>query len=189
MAQPQPSQRQPLPEETNQYATLTHNFSIFLLVACPTLALLPPRKLDFYTIGLIGSAGLSANYLLKERTGKGVWQYVSRSRTAAESSTNLPTERAREFQRRLREERAAREAHDRALGVGNLEETEKHKGILERVWMGDEKEGWKERRMMEEREAFEEGKSLWDIMIDQIWEVWNWKGPNKASRESVDGDE
>ncbi|KAK4979536.1 hypothetical protein LTR66_010462, partial [Elasticomyces elasticus] len=111
------------------------------------------------------------------------------SRTAAESSTNLPTERAREFQRRLREERAAREAHDRALGVGNLEETEKHKGILERVWMGDEKEGWKERRMMEEREAFEEGKSLWDIMIDQIWEVWNWKGPNKASRESVDGDE
>lgn len=35
---------------------------------------------------------------------------------------------------------------------------------------------WKENRLREEREALEEGKGYGDIIMEQIWEVWNWGG-------------
>lgn len=77
----------------------------------------------------------------------------------------MPTEKAQEMQRLLREER---EKGRRALGV------EEDKGVLGRLWMGDEKAGWKERRLEEERKALEEGKSYTDMIVEQIWDVWNW---------------
>ena len=53
------------------------------LVACPALALLPPRKVDFYTVGLITATGYSANFLIRERTGRSIWQTLSPQRSRA----------------------------------------------------------------------------------------------------------
>ena len=64
--------------------------------------------------------------------------------------------------------------------------------MARKLWMGEEGEGWKEKRMREEKEAMEEGKGYGDIILDQIWEVWNWgkteedeedEGANKEVKE------
>lgn len=90
----------------------------------------------------------------------------------------MPTEKAREMQRLIREER---EKGLRGLdrngngGVLSGEGEGKNEGsVLSRIWMGDEKEGWKERRLEEERKALEEGKGYMDMIFEQIWDVWNW---------------
>lgn len=85
----------------------------------------------------------------------------------------MPTERAREMQRVLREEREkSRRATERTEGGRQGKGVV---GMLEKLWMGDEKEGWKERRLEEEKKALEEGKSYTDMILEQIWDVWNWE--------------
>ena len=59
-------------------------------------------------------------------------------------------------------------------------------GMLQKMWMGEEKEGWKERRIEEEKKALEEGKTYTDMIYEQIWDVWNWdkKGKDGKDREN-----
>jgi hypothetical protein len=135
-----------------QYQSLTRNVSIGLLVACPTLALLPPRRLNFYTFALIGLWAGSANHLIKDRTGRSILD-----RLGNVGGDGLPTEKAREIQRKLREQKL----------VAN-----KEKSMLEKVWMGDEGEDWKEKRLKKEREALKNGEGYGSLIMDQISEVW-----------------
>ncbi|OCK91901.1 uncharacterized protein K441DRAFT_453693, partial [Cenococcum geophilum 1.58] len=161
--------------------TVTRNLSIACLVACPVIAALPPRKLDLYTFALGGVWVVSANHVTRSYTGHGIWQHV----VPLGDNSSLPTERAREVQRVLRERqerekgregerRGAREIREEALRELGRGEKARERGLLERAWMGDEKEGWKERRLQEEREALEEGRGYGSLIMEQIWEVWNW---------------
>lgn len=88
---------------------------------------------------------------------------------------DLPTDRAREVQAQLR---AAREEERRKLGKGSEED----QGVLKKIWMGGETEGWRERRLEEEKQALEEGKSYTDMIYEQIWSVWNWDKKGKGGR-------
>lgn len=88
---------------------------------------------------------------------------------------DLPAGKAEEVRERLRRERAVREGEDNRDG-------EKEKGLVGRLWMGTEDEGWKKRRLREEREALEEGRGYGGLIMDQIWEVWNW-GKGKGKEE------
>lgn len=64
----------------------------------------------------------------------------------------------------------------------------KEKGLVGRLWMGGEEEGWKERRDREEREALEEGRGYGGLILDQIWEVWNWgEGKGKGEGREAGG--
>ncbi len=113
------------------------------------------------------------------------------------SASELPP-KAQEMQIRLREEKARREA----ARLGGIEDTkrkgeelarrieqertrvenEKEKsdrGVLEKVWMGNEGNDWKQKRDQKEKEALEEGRGYGGLIMDQIWEVWNW-GRDKA---------
>lgn len=45
--------------------------------------------------------------------------------------------------------------------------------------MGQEEEGWMEKRLREEQKALEEGKGYSGLIMDQIWEVWNWGKPKE----------
>ena len=47
-------------------------------------------------------------------------------------------------------------------------------GVVSRVWLGGEEEGWMEKRLRKEKEALEEGKGYGDLIYEHIWEVWNW---------------
>lgn len=64
------------------------------------------------------------------------------------------------------------------------DEENKKRGLLTRVWMGDESEDWKQRRIEEDRKAIESGKGYGDIIMDQIWEVWN-QGTGKGKKEET----
>lgn len=162
-----PTQQPPIPpeqrlalEQQARYNRIVRNLAIGGVVACPLIMLLPPRKVDLYTFTLGVGFYLSADHLFTINTGRGLVQQF-----AAPKVMDLPTERAKEMQRIIREER------DKGRqGLQGQEE----RGIFERLWMGDEKEDWKARRLEEERKALEEGKGYTDMILEQIWDVWNW---------------
>ncbi|KAI9816912.1 MAG: hypothetical protein M1827_001557 [Pycnora praestabilis] len=185
MSAPQPPTPATTPETADQYATFKHNASLGLIFACPLLILLPPRKLDFYTFTLTTTFLLSANQQVAERSGRGILSHMSFAR-------DLPSEKARDVQERLKRERLLR---PQPSGQGMIRQREgdeeglrdprdmtgEAKGVGERLWMGGEKEGWRERRKMEEREAVQEGgKGYQGLILDQIWDVWNWGKDNKG---------
>lgn len=103
--------------------------------------------------------------------------------------TDLP-EGAKDVQSRLREElrRKGMDVQGKKLGGGEKGriggekgivgedkegEEEKELGILQRLWIGGEGRDWKKKRDQREKEALEEGKGYGDLIMDQIWEVWN----------------
>ncbi|KAI8943192.1 hypothetical protein NX059_001221 [Plenodomus lindquistii] len=155
-------------EQAAKYDRLTRNLAIGGVILCPIIILLPPRKLDLYTFSLGVGFYLSADHLSTLRTGRGLVQNLSWN--PLDVTDAMPTERAREVQRALKEQREkSRQSLERKEGEGKSAT-----GMLEKLWMGDEKEGWRERRLEEERKALEEGKSYTDMILEQIWDVWNW---------------
>lgn len=171
MAQPTPTILTPeqrlAQENAQRYTRILRNVAIGGVVICPIIMLLPPRKLDLYTFSLGLGFYLSADHLCESYYGRGLVTQLSPFRAAAD----LPTERAREVQRQLRE---ARDEERRKLGKGKEDE-----GVLKKIWMGGESEGWKERRLEEEKKAIEEGKTFSDMIFEQIWDVWNWDKKGK----------
>ncbi|RLM00579.1 hypothetical protein CFD26_108633 [Aspergillus turcosus] len=161
------------------YLRFKHYAALTFLIASPVLIALPPRKLDHLTVLLAGAFCVSANHLTRERTGRSIVERIEARIASAPSAiiSDLPTQRAQEVQAKLR---AARDAQIRQGGLVG-EELEKlkarqaqEKGVAERIWMGGETEGWKERRLREEQKALEEGKGYWDLIQEHIWDVWTW---------------
>ncbi|KAF2278665.1 uncharacterized protein EI97DRAFT_352503, partial [Westerdykella ornata] len=175
-----PEQRLAL-EKQQSFERLGRAGAIAGVILCPTIALLPPRKLDLYTFSLGIGTYLSADYLLTSYTGRGIvhritpkWMYGSSSPSPGFLS-NLPTEKAVEMQQRLEKERRLKEAQE-AIREGREfpAEQKKPRGVLQRFWMGDEEEGWQERRLEAESKALAEGKGISELILDQVWDVWNW---------------
>ncbi|OCK78893.1 hypothetical protein K432DRAFT_281547, partial [Lepidopterella palustris CBS 459.81] len=153
-------------KQREQYDSVTRTVSIACLIACPVIAVLPPRKFDFYTVSLGGIWLFSANHVTKQYSGRSIWQNMKQY---ADFSPGLPTERARDMQKIMEASRVGKKARDM-----REEQEEREKGVLEKVWMGEEKEGWKERRLRKEQEALEEGRGYGSLIMEQIWDVWNW---------------
>ena len=177
-----PDQRLAL-EQKARYDKFTRNVAIGGVIICPIIAFMPPRKLDLYTFALGIGTYLSADHLSTSYTGRGLVDRIAFPRF--DPVLELPTEKAKETQRKIREKEEL-ERRRQALREGreSLGEKEENKSIFHRLWMGDEKEGWKERRMVEERRALEEGKTYTSIIMDQIWEVWNWDKKKDGEEES-----
>ncbi|KAH9995199.1 hypothetical protein F4779DRAFT_607696 [Xylariaceae sp. FL0662B] len=144
--------------------------------------LLPPRKFDLRFVILGGVALWGGNRLASDYLGVSGWQQRLDARMKALTGTELP-EKARETQLRLRAERAARLEDDRlrsrqqtnAEAEAGTEAEEGDRGILEKIWMGDQGDDWKEKRERREKEALAEGGGgYWGLITDQISEVWNW---------------
>lgn len=164
------------------YIRFKNYAAIGFVVASPVLIALPPRKLDNLTVLLTGAFLISANHLTREYTGRSIVERIddriSRSKSPMAAITDpLPSERAHEIQAQLR---AARDAQLKSNNLVSDEierlkrQQQQEKGAVERIWMGDEKPGWKERRLEEERKALEEGKGYGDLIMEHIWDVWNW---------------
>lgn len=60
-------------QQQQRYYDLRYKISAALLVACPALALLPPRKIDFYTFGL-GSAWFYCLTEVSSAHGRDMWR-------------------------------------------------------------------------------------------------------------------
>jgi hypothetical protein len=170
------------------YLRFKHYAALTFLIASPVLIALPPRKLDHLTVLLAGAFCVSANHLTRERTGRSIVDRIeARIAKAPSLVSDLPSQRAQEVQAKLR---AAREAQIREGGLVG-EELERlkarqaqEKGVAERIWMGGETEGWKERRLREEQKALEEGKGYGDLIKEHIWDVWTWGQKDGNKEES-----
>ncbi|PYI02798.1 hypothetical protein BO78DRAFT_351023 [Aspergillus sclerotiicarbonarius CBS 121057] len=158
------------------------------LIASPILIALPPRKLDNLTVLLTGAFCISANHLTRERTGRSIVDRIEAqiSRNPLSAISELPSQRALEIQAKLR---AAREAQIQTAVGEELEKLKarqaQEKPALEKIWMGGETEGWKERRLREEQKALDEGKGYGDLIKEHIWDVWTW---GQKEKEEVEKD-
>ncbi|KAF2865509.1 hypothetical protein BDV95DRAFT_586545 [Massariosphaeria phaeospora] len=156
-------------EQKERYDKITRNLAIGGVVLCPLIVLMPPRKLDLYTLSLGFGFYWSADHLSATYTGRSIIETVG-SKLLRSPVSSMPTERAREAQQLLKEKDDI-EKGKLALREGGKKKEERD--ILRRIWMGDETEGWKERRMEEERRAHEEGRSYASIIMEQISEAFN----------------
>jgi hypothetical protein len=188
---PQPPSSTPVLDATAQ-AKLIHNVALGALIVCPIVILLPPRKLDIYTLALVGGTFFGANQLTYESTGTSI---VSRQKRWMESMSpgqELPP-KALEMQARLKAEKEYRLRQSEGLLVKGKEEREgkvlqelarrkeedrvqegRERGLVEKIWMGSEGDDWKAKRAQTEKEALAEGRGYGGLIMDQIWEVWNW---------------
>jgi hypothetical protein len=172
---------------TADYIRFKHYAAWTLIVASPILIALPPRKLDLYTVALSGSFLVSVNHLVREQTGRGITQTIGeRFQHKPSMLQELPSERARELQAKLK---AAKEAQIRDGELEKLrsQDQQRRRGLAENLWMGNETADWKERRLREEQKAIAEGKGYGDLIMEHIWEVVNWgKKPNSGPENSKD---
>lgn len=169
---------------------LLHNLAVAGLVVCPAIILLPPRKLDLYTMALLTGTLVSANHLTTHYSGRDFATRWGERFNSVANTGELPP-KAAEMQERLRQERQARDRKFERQALGKSEGTttssiveqveskmreEKERSFLKKVWYGEEGEDWKQKRKERERKALAEGKGYSDLIVDQIWEVWNWAG-------------
>jgi hypothetical protein len=156
-------------QRATQLATFKRNSALAFFVLGPTLALLPPRKLDFYTFSLAGVWLVSANHLTYTYTGRSAWQRIAYSSppTSATPGKQEAQTRYEEVQRQLR-----------AQGIKGADKVKdenadgKERGALEKVWMGGEKEDWREKRAREEREALERGEGYASLIAKHFREAF-----------------
>lgn len=170
--------------------------------------------MDVYTFALMTTTFIGGNHLAYEYTGVSMMTRIQ-SRVSSFSGTELP-EKAKETQRKIREaqEKKRMEESGKFLGKtfkiqdeganreGVLEALEKRsagqpttekvetagkEGVLEKIWLGGEGKDWKEKRDQKEKEALEAGKGYGDLIMEQIWEVWN--GGKKKLEEVKEVDE
>ncbi|KAI9733320.1 MAG: hypothetical protein M1834_003404 [Cirrosporium novae-zelandiae] len=164
MSNPQPPSRHQTQTEVDQFQRFQHYLAYGFIVVSPLIVLTPPRKLNLYTFSLGAAFVASLNHIIYEKSGRSIMQRLSG--LAPES---LPSDRARLVHERLRREKELR---------GQVED----KSLLEKVWLGEEKEGWRERRLQEEKEALEQGKGYSGLIMDHIREAWNWGQKKEESR-------
>ncbi|KAK5118877.1 hypothetical protein LTR62_000087 [Meristemomyces frigidus] len=171
MSHPQPPQRQPTPPEIEKYTRTLHNVALGALIACPILALLPPRKLDFFTWGLIGTTGYSANYLTRERSGRSIWQYVSG--VQPHHMQTIPAHEQATLHRDLQQSKQElQRPRPEVVSVSDQLQTTQ-----------SQREVWKAQREREIQDDLDVGKGFGDMIADQIWEVWNWGKKSEEEEE------
>ena len=191
----------PLQKATNT-AILKRNLAIGLLITCPILIALPPRKLDVYTFCLAGTTFISLNHLQKHTTGRsflnrlGINDEGSISERVREGAKGgpLPTERARQYQAMLREKRDAEREGRVWIPPKSLEEVKsegsekREKGVVSSLLMGNAPDDWRERRDRKEREALERGEGIGTLIQDYFQEAMGYKKEDENEDEEMDGE-
>ncbi|OAA66076.1 hypothetical protein ISF_03914 [Cordyceps fumosorosea ARSEF 2679] len=173
-AQPEPPQRPPV------HNPLIDNVALVFAVGTPLIMLMPPRKMDLRFFALAATFSLSTNHLCKSYTGESIYSRFN-NRVSSAFDNGLP-ESAQRTQRLLKEHKEREAA---AKGLPPPGQDKVGSNILKDIWMGGEKEDWKEKRAEEHQRSFEEGKGMSDIIMEQIADVFsgNW-GSTKKNHES-----
>ena len=196
---PHSPQAQPQPQTVSQteipfYGTppVLHYGAIGASVLGPIALLIPSgrKNLTSQLQNMLLATGSfwGFNQLAYDYSGKSIVQRSNErwSKVFSSFDQGLPTEKARQVKAQLEAQKAQRRqdeaARVEAERLRRENEENKKRGLLTRVWMGDEGDDWKQRRIEEDRKALESGKGYGDIIMDQIWEVWN-QGTGKGKKD------
>lgn len=190
-SQPSTTQR-PLIEHPSSRQSLIRNISLAAVIICPILIALPPRKIDIYTVGLVGGTFFATNTLAQEYSGRSITGRMQ-DRMRAMADPALPP-KAMEMQRRMRDEKAEldRERERRGFttpvkeGVREELEKERERGFVKRIWYGNEGEDWKEKRDQREKEALENGDGYGGLIMGQIKEVFDFEKKKIEEVKKID---
>ncbi|KAM3513178.1 hypothetical protein MY11210_003203 [Beauveria gryllotalpidicola] len=168
-AQPETPQRPP-------QNPLIDKVALVFAVGTPLIMLMPPRRIDLRFFALATTFSLSTNHLCKSYTGESIYDRFNK-RVSSAFDSGLP-EGAQRTQRLLKEHREREAA---AKGRPPPGQDGHGSNMLKDIWMGGEKEDWKERRAKEHQRSFEEGKGMSDIIMEQIADVLsgNWGSTKK----------
>ena len=123
-------------------------------------------------MGLLTGTVYSANFLIRERTGRNIWQNLSRRQETAIPERPLisTTEQAN----------LHRELHNASSEMQRVGKDASP--VTDEV--RSQREAWKTQREKEIKDDLDEGKGLSDMIYDQIWDVWNWgKKKNEDDEE------
>ncbi|KAA8568975.1 hypothetical protein EYC84_007946 [Monilinia fructicola] len=187
------------PDPANPRTTpLLHNASLAALIVCPIVMLLPPRKMDVYTFALMTTTFIGGNHLaydlFKYRVIRKAKETQRKIREAQEKKrmeeSGKFSGKMIEFQHQGAKREGVLEALEkRSAGesTANKVEEERKESVLEKIWLGGEGKDWKEKRDQKEKEALEAGKGYGDLIMEQIWEVWN--GGKKKMEDVKEFDE
>jgi hypothetical protein len=205
-SQPQPQSRSQDHLRQAQYNTLITYTSLGALLLCPLLIALPPRKFDFYTVLLISGTAVGGNQVLREYTGRGITDRVPALRrllSDGDVDSRLRNERIGATDERLgrrdfgtvigsgasAEQGPTTAAVARAvqeMKAGERAHGEAPAGVGEEEAPRQRKADWKLQRDAREKEALEDGRGYGGLIVDQIWEVWNW---GRGTSGGEEGDE
>lgn len=183
--------------QLDPYHGIRHNASIAAILVCPLLALVPPRKLDFYTFMLAGSASLAGNNLWRDYSGKGVWERIegrtSRLTRAIDRAEGLPAPIRPDDPAKV--ESADAYARARLAGrslehPGRVGEAIKASSSMTgEVETARDAKTWPAERRAREKAALEDGEGYWGLIKSQVWEVWNWDRRYDQNGDVVTEDE
>ncbi|KAI4233837.1 MAG: hypothetical protein L6R40_006963 [Gallowayella cf. fulva] len=162
-----------------------------LLVACPLLAALPPRKVDLYTFMLgaawvvsaeeltIGSA--SGQYMRQQRQRISEAQAFETRKPQEADKQSIPLAATSDLAREIRNSKDAPQDLKSTI-VARQREEGGVTGLARRLWYGSETSDWKEKRIREEKEALEEGRGYGGLIGDAVREVFG----GSVEREDVE---
>lgn len=196
--QPPPSaQPQPTPPQASQPTTdntaaapktqtppWLHNSAIGVAILGPIALLMPPRRMGLQAMLLSGGTFWATNVLAYDWTGESMTQRFDR-RWQTMFSSGLP-EKAKRTQELMRLERERREAmlpeaERKALQEAREKKEAASRGIVSKLWMGSEKEDWRQERARKEKETLENGEGYGTLIMDQVKEVFS--GSKKTEGE------
>ncbi|KAK3328012.1 hypothetical protein B0T19DRAFT_423445 [Cercophora scortea] len=176
---------------------LLHNAAIAVSILGPIALLLPGRGRGKFSVqNTVLSCGSfwALNQLTYDFTGKSINQRSSERWASVFSFETLPV-KARANQALMEAERERREAELPSEVKARLEEARRvrdevkkgqEKGVIGRLWLGGEDEDWKAKRLEEEKKALESGKGYGEMIMEQIWDVWN-QGSDKKKEKGGEG--
>lgn len=196
MATQQPPSAQPSPSQSSETPTNNtaapktetppwlHNSAIGVAILGPIALLMPPRRVGLQALLLSGGTFWATNVLAYDWTGESMTQRFDR-RWQTVFTNGLP-EKAKRNQELMRLERERREAllpeaERKALQEAREKKEIASRGIVSRLWMGDEKEDWRKERARKEKETLENGEGYGTLIMDQVREVFS--GSKKAEGE------
>ena len=161
MASSSPNTEQDLVQAQRIHTDYTRFLRTSTLAACilaPVLIALPPRKLDLYTFSLTGAFILSVDYQVKERTSLGIMGHASRRFVGT-----------RPLERQVQDDASAVWERGRLLEEPRMVQSSSSVSQLQQTAQED----WKTQRLKEEQEKLDEGEGYWDMIKEQVWQVWN----------------
>lgn len=135
--------------------------------------MLPPRKLDLYTLSLAGVWSLSAGEVARGMPS-GWTRSLPLAATFQRASSDPPS-------RISENEGSGFDGSRGEVGMGDEGEGEEEEGeeveggvkaMARKLWMGNQTEGWKEKRLREEREALAQGKGYSDLIGEAVEEAF-----------------
>jgi hypothetical protein len=178
---------------------MQHNIALAAAVIGPIGLLLPGGKgrkmFSLQNMILFSGSFFGLNQLAYDYSGKSIFRRSNDRWAAVLQPLDTLPEKAKASKALMEAERARRAA---ALPAGEREVREEEirrrgeaqdaaqRSFFDRVWMGNEKAGWQDRRREEDQKALDSGKGIGDIIMDQIWEVWNQGGKGKKGDEKGD---